>query len=229
MDGVNSLPANGSQRVFLFRREQSQSLSELFAALAKAKQEPEWCSQIKKNARAQYGAYTNMAGLLAATEFALAKNALVVDQTFHFDADSAPVLLVTELGHGGSGQFMRSILPIPKVAKVQEQKSAITYMRRAAYESILGLAPSDSSDDDGDAASTGSPRPTNGDGQWQRVELMARQKIVSAKSKDELRSLLNRVQTRHEAGELPEEAVKRLQEAADARSRELSKEPPTKG
>jgi hypothetical protein len=229
MDGVNSVAANGSQRVFLFRREQSQSLSELFAALAKAKLEPEWCSQIKKNAKAQYGAFVNMAGLLAATEFALAKNALIVDQTFHFDADAQPVLLVTEIGHGGSGQFMRSILPIPRVAKAQEQKSAITYMRRAAYESILGLAPSDPSDDDGDAASTGSPSTNgNGDGQWQRVELMARQKIVTAKTKDELRSLLNRVQKRSEAGELPDEAVERLTALADVRSRELSKES-TKG
>lgn len=215
MDGAS----NGAKRVFLFRREQTESLSELFAALAKAKQEKEWCSQIAKNARAQYGGFVNMAGLLAATELALAKNALVVNQTFHWDTD--PVLLVTELGHGGSGQFIRSILPIPKMPKPQEQKSAITYMRRAAYECILGLAPADPSDDDGDAANRAAP-PTENDGQWQRVELLARQKIASAKSKPELHSLLNRVQQRHEAGELPPEAVQRLQELADARARELT-------
>ena len=219
MDGVN----NGSQRVFLFRREQSQSLADLFAALAKAKQEPEWCSQIAKNARAQYGGFVNMAGLLAATELALAKNALIVDQTFHYDADGQPVLLVTELGHGGSGQFMRSILPIPKMAKVQEQKSAITYMRRAAYESILGLAAAEASDDDGDAASRGTTTP-DGDGEWQRTELRAKQSIATAKSKQELHALLNRVQKRHEDGDLPAEAVERLQKAADQRAKELTKD-----
>lgn len=216
MDGTIS---SGAKRVFLFRREQSESLAELFAALAKAKQEPEWCSQIKKNAKAQYGGFVNMAGLLAATELALAKHGLVVDQTFHSDGD--PVLLVTELGHGGSGQFMRSILPIPKIAKPQEQKSAITYMRRSAYECLLGLAPSDPSDDDGDAASAATASPA-GDGQSQRAEILARQKIATAKTKQELISLLNRVQQRHEEGGLTAEAVRRLQDLADARSRELT-------
>lgn len=217
MDGES----NG--RVFIFRREQSQSLGELFAALAKAKLESDWSSQIKKNSTAQYGKFANLAALIAATERALALHSLVVDQTFHFDAD--PILLVTELGHGGSGQFMRSILPIPKLPKVQETKSAITYMRRAGYEAILGLAPSDG-DDDGDAASSGNGQTPEGNGQWRNIEMSAKQAISRAKDAKELIGILERVQARFEQGSLPADAVDRLQKEAANKRESL---PATKG
>lgn len=219
MDGVNS---NGSQRVFLFRREQSAELGELFSALAKAKLEPEWNARIAKNAKAQYGGFVNMAGLIGATESALSKHSLVVNQTFHYDTE--PLLLVTELGHGGSGQFIRSILPIPKTPKVQEQKSAITYMRRSGYEALLGLAPSDpGSDDDGDSVSSVHSPSQQENGAWKRVELAATQKIASAKTPKELIELLEKVQAKADAGELPPEAVDRLQLAAANRREQLTK------
>lgn len=209
MDGTG----NGSSRVFVFRREQSAFLGELFAALAKAKLEPEWSAQIEKNARAQYGGFVNMAGLIGSTEAALSKHALVVNQTFHYDTE--PLLLVTELGHGGSGQFIRSILPIPKLPKVQEQKSVITYMRRAGYEALLGLAPADpKADDDGDAANN-AQQPAHDPSEWRRLELVAKQKIGAAKTKDELLSLVARVQAKFDAGELPQQAVDRLIAAAE--------------
>ena len=144
---------NGERRVVAYRREQSATLGQLFKAWAAAKLEPDWHSEIHKNATAQYGGFVNMAGLIGATEKALAKHGLVVNQTFLHDGDAAPLLLLTEIGHGESGEFIRSILPVPRGGKIQEQKSAITYMRRAGYEALLGLAPADSkSDDDGDAA-----------------------------------------------------------------------------
>ena len=211
MDGAN----NGHTRVFMYRREQSASLGELFAALAKAKLEPEWCAQIAKNAKAQYGGFVNMAGLIGSTEAALSKHSLVVNQTFHYDTE--PLLLVTELGHGGSGQFIRSILPIPKLPKVQEQKSVITYMRRAGYEALLGLAPSDpKADDDGDAANS-AQAPAHDPTEWRRLELVAKQKIGAARTKAELLSLVARVHAKFEAGELPQSAVDRLIAAAEER------------
>lgn len=211
MDGTG----NGNSRVFIYRREQSATLGELFAALAKAKLEPDWCAQIEKNARAQYGGFVNMAGLIGSTEAALSKHSLVVNQTFHYDTE--PLLLVTELGHGGSGQFIRSILPIPKVPKVQDQKSVITYMRRAGYEALLGLAPADpKADDDGDAANA-AQSPAHDPSEWRRLELVAKQKIGAARTKDELLSLVARVQAKFEAGELPQPAVDRLIAAAEER------------
>lgn len=227
MNGQNE-PGN---RVFMFRREQSPTLEKLFAALAETKLDPEWHAVVAKNAHAQYGAFANMAALIEATEMALARHSLVVDQTFHYDSDGLPILLVTELGHGGSGQFIRSILPIPKSAKVQETKSAITYMRRTGYEAILGLAPADPrADDDGDAANGAASSGSNGGngngggikaGLWRRNEMAAKQKILTATTPDELKGLLVKVDEYIAAGNLPDEARDRLQMAAANRREEI--------
>ncbi len=214
--------ASGETLVPAYRREQSPALGNLFKAWAAAKLEPDWHSEIHKNATAQYGGFVNMAGLIGATEKALAKHQLVVNQTFQHDTDTGPLLLVTEIGHGDSGEFIRSILPVPRGGKIQEQKSAITYMRRAGYEALLGLAAADpKSDDDGDAANN-VRSPADDPSEWRRLELMAKQKIGAAKTKEELMGLIARVQSKFEGGELPKQAVDRLLTAADERSRNLS-------
>jgi hypothetical protein len=214
---------SGDLRCVPFRREQSPTLGRLFKAWAAAKLEPDWHSEINKNATAQYGGFVNMAGLIGATEKALAKHHLIVNQTFLHDGDPAPLLLVTEIGHGESGEFIRSILPVPRGGKIHEQKSAITYMRRAGYEALLGLAPADpKSDDDGDAANN-ARRPADDPSEWRRVELVAKQKIGAAKTKDELMALVARVQAKFDTGELPQPAVDRLLTAADERSKTLPK------
>jgi hypothetical protein len=210
-----------ASRSLIFRREQSQVLGELFKALAAAKLEPEWVSAVAKNARAQYGGFVNMAGLIGATEVALSRHSLVVNQTFHWDTE---LLLVTEIGHGGSGEFIRSILPIPKGGKIQETKSAITYMRRAGYEALLGLAPADpAADDDGDAAEESrvgnAPLPEKD--QWRRVELMAQQKIAAAKTPQEILQLLERVHHKVAAGEMDPASIARLELTAANRRQRL--------
>lgn len=213
----------GDDPMLLFRREQSLTLGHLFKAWAAAKLEPDWHSEIHKNATAQYGGFVNMAGLIGATEKALAKHQLVVNQTFLHDNGAGPLLLVTEIGHGDSGEYVRSILPVPRGGKIQEQKLAITYMRRAGYEALLGLAAADpKSDDDGDAANNVRP-PADDPSEWRRLELVAKQKIGAAKNKEELMSLVERVQAKFDAGELPQSAVDRLLTAADERSKTLPK------
>jgi len=213
--------ANGDHRFLSYRREQSATLGQLFKAWALAKLEPDWHSEINKNATAQYGGFVNMAGLIGATEKALAKHHLVVNQTFLHEGEHSPLLMVTEIGHGESGEFIRSILPVPRGGKIQEQKSAITYMRRAGYEALLGLAPADSkSDDDGDAANR--VRPPDDPGEARRLEMLAKQKIGAAKTKDDLVGLVARVQSKFDTGELPQSAVDRLMAAADEKRRSLS-------
>lgn len=213
----------GDDPMLLVRREQSPTLGHLFKAWAAAKLEPDWHSEIHKNATAQYGGFVNMAGLIGATEKALAKHQLVVNQTSLHDNGAGPLLLVTEIGHGDSGEYVRSILPVPRGGKIQVQKSAITYMRRAGYEALLGLAAADpKSDDDGDAANNVRP-PADDPSEWRRLELVAKQKIGAAKNKEELMSLVERVQAKFDAGELPQSAVDRLLTAADERSKTLPK------
>jgi hypothetical protein len=111
-------------------------------------------------------------------------------------------------------------LPVPRGGKIQEQKSAITYMRRAGYEALLGLAPADSkSDDDGDAANRVTP--PDDPAEARRMEMTARLKIGAAKTKDELLGLVNRVQLKFDSGELPKAAVERLLKLADERRRAI--------
>ena len=215
---------NGDQRVVPYRREQSATLGKLFKAWAAAKLESNWHSEVHKNATAQYGGFVNMAGLIGATEKALAKHQLIVNQTFLHESVTGPLLLVTEIGHGESGEFIRSILPVPRGGKIHEQKSAITYMRRAGYEALLGLAPADArSDDDGDAANRAS-NTGNGPDQWRRTEMLATQKIATASSRDELAALLERVKARVDVGDLPPEAFKRLESVASTRKTQLTTE-----
>lgn len=212
---------NGELHMLPCRREQSATLGQLFKAWALAKLEPDWHSEINKNATAQYGGFVNMAGLIGATEKALAKHHLVVNQTFLHEGEHGPLLLVTEIGHGESGEFVRSILPVPRGGKIQEQKSAITYMRRAGYEALLGLAPADpKSDDDGDAANR--VRPPDDPAESRRLEMLAKQKILAAKTKDELLGLIARVQAKFDTGELPQSAVDRLLSAADEKRRTIT-------
>lgn len=215
---------NGDHRMLPYRREQSATLGHLFKAWAAAKLEPDWRSEINKNATAQYGGFVNMAGLIGATEKALAKHNLVVNQTFLHESEQGPLLLLTEIGHGESGEFIRSILPVPRGGKIQEQKSAITYMRRAGYEALLGLAPADpKSDDDGDAANNVRP-PVDDPGESRRLEMLAKLKIGAAKTKEELVGIVGRVQAKFESGELPKQAVDRLLAAADEKRRSLPAE-----
>jgi hypothetical protein len=213
----------GDEKILLLRREQSPTLGHLFKAWAAAKLEPDWHSEIHKNATAQYGGFVNMAGLIGATEKALAKHQLIVNQTFLHSSDTGPLLLLTEIGHGESGEFIRSILPVPRGGKIQEQKSAMTYMRRAGYEALLGLAPADpKSDDDGDAANA-VRSPVDDPSEWRRMEMVAKQKIGAAKNKEELLALIARVQAKFDTGELPQSAVDRLLTAADERSKTFAK------
>ena len=90
-----------------------------------------------------------------------------------------------------------------------------------------GLAPADPrADDDGDAASGAAIVSGNGSGNGKaalhrRNEMAAKQKILAAKTPAELKGLLDKVHAYIEEGNLPEDALDRLQLAAANRREEV--------
>jgi len=133
-------------------KERSDSILKLLAALFVAKHD---FKQVKKEHVNSYfnSKYADLSDVIDATYEALSKNNLIIFQE--------PVLsngiasLSTTLIHT-SGEYIRNIFPVhAKGEDPQSMGSAITYLRRYALGSILGIAPE--SDDDGNAASKPKP------------------------------------------------------------------------
>jgi hypothetical protein len=91
--------------------------------------------KIEKNARANYGKFADLANVLSTVTPALIKNGLVITQEFFTES------LVTTLRHT-SGETINSTcnLAIAQGRNVtQEWGKAVTYQRRYAIVSLLGL------------------------------------------------------------------------------------------
>jgi len=91
--------------------------------------------KIEKNARANYGKFADLANVLSTVTPALLKNGIVLTQTFLEDS------LVTTLRHEG-GEEISSVCQLILSEgrnKTQEWGKAVTYQRRYAICSILGI------------------------------------------------------------------------------------------
>ena len=91
--------------------------------------------KIEKNARANYGKFADLANVLSTVTPALLKNGIVLTQTFLEDS------LVTTLRHYG-GEWISSSCNLVLSEgrnKTQEWGKAVTYQRRYAICSILGI------------------------------------------------------------------------------------------
>lgn len=140
---------------------QSQSIGSLTAALAKAHgamKAPGKGRQAKiqtKDGNSYGYAYADLADVIESYRAELSKNGLAVTQPI-IQRDGHMVLF-TVLSHT-SGEWMASEYPLASYARPQEQGSAITYARRYAVSSLLGIAAED--DDDGKRAQDAEPRQT---------------------------------------------------------------------
>lgn len=133
----------------------SEQINELAAALAKAqkamkaptKRRVGKVSGTSKSGKAyeyEYN-YADLADVIECARTALADNGLALSQTLRVHTEGF-LMMETLLLHT-SGQWLSSEVPIPNGLKPQELGSFLTYMRRYAGSSILGIAAED--DDDG--------------------------------------------------------------------------------
>ena len=107
--------------------------------------------KIEKNARANYGKFADLANVLSTVTPALLKNGIVLTQSFLEDS------LVTNLRHVG-GEEISSVCQLVLSEgrnKTQEWGKAVTYQRRYAIVSLLGLV----ADMDMDGAMLEEPAP----------------------------------------------------------------------
>ena len=127
----------------------SESLNELFAALAKSQAEMKTAGL---NAQNPYfkSAYADLAEIVRVSRPALTKNGLSVIQQI-MPNDDGQNILHTILAHS-SGQWIETRMRIlPSKPDVQSLASYITYLRRYSYAAIVGVVSADE-DDDGEVA-----------------------------------------------------------------------------
>lgn len=140
------------------KQYQSESIIELAAALAKAQGDFTHATKDVKNEFFK-SRYADLPAVMDAARPHLAKNGLSVIQITEMD-DQSQISLITQLTHS-SGQFIRSWYPVrPVKSDPQAMGSALTYARRYAYSSLVGVAAADE-DDDGNAASGHRPNTAN--------------------------------------------------------------------
>lgn len=134
----------------------SESINELAAALAKAQGEIHGAKKDSLNPHFK-SKYADLASVWEACRAPLSKNGLAVVQTM--EPRESGVTLITALMHA-SGQWVSSELPMSIAANATPQAvgSAITYARRYALSSMVGVAPDE---DDGEAAMTRPPMAQN--------------------------------------------------------------------
>ena len=107
---------------------------------------------IHKEAKAQYGKFADLAGILSVVNPKLVKNGLSVHQTFRF-TDSNQQVLITHLNHV-SGEVIKSevLMPINQGRNpLHDWGGAVSYCRRYSLLAILGLQ-AGIEEDDGDHA-----------------------------------------------------------------------------
>ena len=132
--------------------EMSTDIKELATALSKAQAQVEGAAKDSANPHFK-SKYADLASVWSACREALTKNGLSVAQ-FPGEMIADRMTMTTMLMHS-SGQYLRETLSIP-LSKVDAQGygSATTYARRYALAAVVGVCPED---DDGNAASQGSP------------------------------------------------------------------------
>jgi len=116
---------------------------------------------IHKEAKAQYGKFADLAGILSVVNPKLVKNGLSVHQTFRF-TDSSQQVLITHLNHT-SGEVIKSevLMPINQGRNpLHDWGGAVSYCRRYSLLAILGLQAGIEEDDGDHADDTNSvPKP----------------------------------------------------------------------
>lgn len=133
--------------------------------------------------------YADLATCLDALKKPMADNGLSVSQ--HCSFDGSNVSCVSILGHS-SGQMMVSTLTVPVTKKdAQGVGMAITYARRYAMSSIVGLA---QADDDGEGAVTHENEEIEHDGNYASEKQVSLIRSLLANSNIVEESILKRYQ-----------------------------------
>lgn len=201
--------------------DSSELLDQLFKAHAKALAE---IKNAPKNAISNFAKkgpdgkpipnYADLASILDTVRPVLGKHGLSVTQSFAPYNEDGRMMLVTTLGHGESGQFMRSYLPFNGNLPPQQLTATITYLKRSALSSIVGIAAEE--DDDGTVAEQAAAPKDAPKVSDKRIAAALRKNIESAKTPEARAAELDRARKGLELGHLTPETVDSLCDLVEA-------------
>lgn len=136
---------------------QSESIAELSAALAKAQGVMAGASKDSSNPFFK-SKYADLSSVWDACRKPLSDNGLSVVQTSEFMPENPDMVCIETVLCHASGQWIKGKLAVkPVKSDPQSVGSCITYLRRYSLQSMVGIAPED---DDGNAATgKGNPEP----------------------------------------------------------------------
>jgi hypothetical protein len=126
--------------------ERSAQLDKLFEALSNFHGD---ITNVERNRTGEFGQYADLGNCWDAVRKAMQANGLGLAQPIVPYGSDGTLAVVSHLGHS-SGQYIVSAIPLTPGVSMQVLASEITYARRIAMASLLGLAPD--WDDDGKQA-----------------------------------------------------------------------------
>jgi hypothetical protein len=132
----------------------SEQINEIAGALAKAQAEIKNPAKTHTNPHFKTK-YADLTDGLEVIRPALSKHGICVIQATEIDGDN--MVLRTRLAHA-SGQWIESVYPVCKIGAHQAMGAAMTYSRRYALFSLVGVAGEDDTDGEGAAEPVGGSR-----------------------------------------------------------------------
>lgn len=195
-------------------REKSSTTGQLVEAMSKATAEflPLQYDQTGTDEDGRDYRYASLSAINRATKKALSDNGLWLHCDYGFDESG--IYAVAVLEHT-SGEFVASTLPIPPYVSIHRQKAAMTLMRRAAVEGLLGL--SAEAEDDANCCQTEDAQAASPaiDPKFKAQIDMARQAILAADSEERIAEILSKVNDKIERGRMPAECRDELDALAN--------------
>jgi hypothetical protein len=166
----------------------SDNIAEFAGALAKAQGEIQNPAKNRINPHFK-SKYADIADGLDVIRPALSKNAIAIVQATEL-LDESMVILRTRLVHS-SGQWMESTYPVGRFVKHQELGASLTYAKRQALFSIVGVAGDDDDDGNSATASTNGPRKSSASVKRETPEAWPalEKEVRAATTRDELTSI----------------------------------------
>lgn len=202
-------------------REKSATTGKLVAAMAKATAEfkPLNFDSVGRDEDGREYRYASLTAINRATRPALSAHGLWLHTDYGFDESGLYAVAVLE---HDSGEFVSSALPVHGYSTIRRRKAAMTLMRRAAIEGLLGL--SAEADDDGEACGdeeTGAEEATV-DPKWAENERLARMAIADAPTPAKVQAVIEKVVSKIEKGFMDPESLEVLKKLADERRSQIS-------
>lgn len=175
----SQLPAHAMPHGFIVSttKDGAPNIQEVAAALAKAQAafQPVPCTEHVDTGKYRFD-YASLTNILAMIRRPFAENGLLI--TFSSENGRGLASVAATIIHGPSGQFLQTVMSGPYKNDVKDLGATISYLRRYAAQSILGIAPGDESI----AAEYSEPAPFNRDYPQDKEDRKAR---VGSRSRPE--------------------------------------------